>query len=174
MRIASLLGLCALQIPMLAAMEPAGTTPLLLQVGGTYLGPNLREELNTDWGYSVGLSVLIAESALIGVPSTDLNLRVANEGDGQFTSFSAYYAERVLMGGQTWFGFGVGSNYVKLKLDELPGRPSYVDNRWGLAVKGMLGYLITDRVFVEATYHYTGKIGDIDTSSTSLCLGYWF
>ena len=34
------------------------------------------------------------------------------------------------------------------------------------------GYLITDRMFLEATYHYTGKVGGQDTSSTSLCLGY--
>ncbi len=175
MRFAALaLSLSCLITPALRAMEPAGTTPILMQVGGTYLGPDMRESLNTDFGYSFGISTLIAESAIVGIPSADINSRYAPDGEGSLTTFEAYYAERALVTDRTWLGLGVGSNFVRMVLDGRPDRQTASERRWGIGAKAMLGYLITDRLFVEATYHYTGKALDLDTASTSLCLGYWF
>lgn len=156
------------------AAQPSGTTPLLLQVGGTYLSSDLREGLSTDWGYAAGLATLIAESAIIGVPSLDLDVRYAPDGDGSLTTFEATYAERALIGDRHWFGIGIGSNFVRLKLDETPDRKADSERRWDIGGKAMLGYLITDRLFIEGTYHYTRKALDMDTSSATLAVGYWF
>lgn len=156
------------------ALEPAGTTPLLAQVGGTYLNPDLREGLETDWGYSVGLATLLAESGIAGVPSLDIDARYAPDGTGSLTTFEATYSERALVGDRYWLGLGVGSNFVRLKFAATPDRAEKSERRWDLGGKAMFGYLITDRVFIEATYHYTRKAMDVDTSSTTLGLGYWF
>lgn len=156
------------------AAQPAGTTPLLLQVGGDYLGADLRQALETDWGYHAGLATLLAESGLIGVASVDLDFRYAPDGEGSLFSFSACYAERALVGQQFWIGAGFGSNFVRLKLDQTPERAGASDRRWSLGGKAMVGYLLTDRLFIEATYHYTRDALDLDTSSGSISLGYWF
>ncbi len=156
------------------AMEPAGTTPLLLQVGGDYLSTDLRKALATDWGYHAGLATLLADQGMLGVPSLDLDLRYAPDGEGSLFAFESYYAERALVGGQWWIGAGLGSNFVRLRLDETPERPADSERRWSIGGKAMLGYLLTDRVFFEATYHYSGRALDLDTSSVSFSLGYWF
>lgn len=156
------------------AAQPSGTTPILLQVGGTYMNSDLREGLGTDWGYSAGLATLLAESAIIGVPTLDLDVRYAPDGDGSLTTFEATYAERALIGQRHWLGIGIGSNFVRLKLDETAERKATSERRWDVGGKAMLGYLITDRLFIEGTYHYTRKALDMDTSSATLAVGYWF
>jgi opacity protein-like surface antigen len=156
------------------ALEPAGTTPLLAQVGGTYLNPELRTALDTDWGYSVGLATLIAESGIAGVPSLDIDARYVPDGTGSLTTFEATYAERALVGDRYWLGLGVGSNFVRLKLDQTAKRTERSERRWDFGGKAMFGYLLTDRLFIEATYHYTRKALDMDTASTTLGIGYWF
>lgn len=156
------------------AMEPAGSTPLLVQIGGDYLGDDLREALKTDWGYHAGIATLLAETGLLGVPSLDIDVRYAPDGEGSLTSFEACYAERALVGGQYWVGLGFGSNFVRLKLDGNAEREGASERRWGIGGKAMLGYLISDRLFLEATYHYTRDALDLDTASASLSLGYWF
>lgn len=160
--------------PVVCAAQGMGTTPLLLQVGGDYLSDDLRKALETDWGYHGGLATLVTESGVIGVPSLDIDVRYAPDGEGSLTTFEAYYAERTLGSGQYWLGFGLGSNFVRLKLDETDKRASASERRWELGFKGMLGYRLTDRVFFEATYHYTGDALDLDSSSVSASLGYWF
>lgn len=156
------------------ALEPAGTTPLMLQVGGDYLNGDLRTALNTDWGYHAGLDTLIAESGLVGVPSVDIDLRYAPDGEGSLLVIEASYAERALIGGRWWVGAGVGSNFVRLRLDATPKRAADSDRRWSLGGKGMLGYLITDRLFFEATFHYSRQALELNTGSVSASLGYWF
>ncbi|MBN8526806.1 MAG: hypothetical protein J0M02_15850 [Planctomycetes bacterium] len=156
------------------AMEPAGTTPLLVQVGGTYMNPDLREELETDWGYSAGIATLLAESGLMGVPSLDIDCRYAPDGEGSLTTFEATYAERALIGDRHWIGVGIGSNFVRLKLDETPDRKADSERRWDVGGKAMIGYLVSDRLFIEGTYHYTREALDMDTSSATLAIGYWF
>ncbi len=156
------------------AMEPAGTTPLLLQVGGDYLSSDLRKALQTDWGYHVGLATLVAESGMVGIPSLDLDVRYAPDGEGSFFSFEANYCERALVGDRIWLGAGVGSHFIRLKLDRTALRDESYEQHWGIGGKAMLGYLITDRLFVEATYHYTRSTLDLATTSGSLSLGYWF
>ncbi len=156
------------------AAQPAGTTPLLLQVGGDYLGADLRKALETDWGYHAGLATLVAESGMVGVPSVDLDFRYAPDGEGSLFTFSACYTERAMIAPQFWIGAGFGSNFVRLKLDETPERAGASDRRWSLGGKAMAGYLLSDRLFVEATYHYTRDALDLDTSSASISLGYWF
>jgi hypothetical protein len=156
------------------AAQPAGTTPLLLQVGGDYLGADLRQALETDWGYHAGLATLVAESGMVGVPSVDLDFRYAPDGEGSLFTFAATYAERALIGGRYWVGAGFGSNFVRLKLDQTAERGADSERRWTLGGKAMLGYLLTDRMFVEVTYHYTREALDLDTASASVALGYWF
>jgi len=163
--------LCAAQA---AALEPAGTTPLLLQVGGTYLSGDLRESLKTDWGYSAGIATLLAESGIMGVPSLDIDTRYAPDGEGSLLTFEATYAERALVGERYWLGLGIGSNFVRLKLDQTAEREGSSERRWAIGGKAMFGYLLTDRLFIEATYHYTRKVMDLDTASTTLAVGYWF
>lgn len=156
------------------ALEPAGTTPLLVQVGGTYLNADLRKELNTDWGYALGIATLIAESGIAGVPSLDIDVRYAPDGEGSLTTFEATYAERALVGDRYWLGLGFGSNFVRLKFNKTETRPESSERRWDLGGKAMFGYLLTDRVFMEATFHYTREALNMNTASTTLGLGYWF
>jgi hypothetical protein len=63
---------------------------------------------------------------------------------------------------------------VRLKLDQTAERGADSERRWSLGGKAMLGYLLTDRMFVEVTYHYTREALDLDTASASVALGYWF
>lgn len=163
--------LCAAAV---GAAEPSGSTPLLVQIGGDYLSGDLRRELATDWGYRGGLAVLLAESAVVGVPTLDLDVRYAPDGEGSLFSFEASYAERALLGDRMWAGLGLGSNFVRLKLDQTPERAARADRRWSLGGKAMVGYLITDRLFVEATWHYTREVLDLDSNTVSLGLGFWF
>jgi len=160
--------------PVISAAQAMGSTPLLLQVGGDYLSDDLRKALETNWGYHAGLATLLAENGLMGVPSLDLDVRYAPDGDGSLMSFEACYAERSLISGQYWFGLGIGSNFVRLKLDQTPERAESADRRWEIGGKAMIGYLMTDRVFFEATYHYVGDSLGLDASSVSASLGYWF
>jgi hypothetical protein len=156
------------------AAQPAGTTPLLLQAGGDYLGADLRKALSTDWGYHAGLATLVAENGMVGVPSVDVDFRYAPDGEGSLFSFEATYAERALVAQQLWIGAGFGSNFVRLKLDETPERAADSERRWSIGGKAMVGYLLSDRLFVEATYHYSREALDLDTMSVSIDLGYWF
>jgi hypothetical protein len=162
--------LCAVAL----AAEPTGTTPLMLQVGGDYLNSNLRTALNTDWGYHAGLTTLIAESGMFGVPSVDIDVRYAPDGEGSLLAVEANYAERALIGGRYWFGAGLGSNFVRLVLNRTPERAEDSERRWAIGGKAMLGYLVTDRLFIEVTYHYTREALDLNTGSVSGSLGYWF
>jgi hypothetical protein len=156
------------------AAQSTGTTPLMLQVGADYLNSNLRTALATDWGYHAGLTTLVAESGVVGVPSVDIDLRYAPDGEGSLLAVEATYAERALIGGRWWAGIGLGSNFVRLTLDRTEERAEASERRWTLGAKGMLGYLITDRLFVEVTYHYTREALDLNTGSVSGSLGYWF
>ena len=159
--------------PLAWAMEPAGTTPLQLKLGGAYLSDDLRVASGENWGYYAGLSTLIAESGIFGVPSADIDVRSLNTGDAELLSIEVSYAERALVGDRYWLGFGVGSNWTKLGLSPV-GVPAREERRWAIGGKAMIGYLLTNRLFIESTYHYSGKALDLDTSSVSLALGYWF
>lgn len=156
------------------AMEAAGSTPVLLQAGGDYLSGDLREALATDWGYHLGIATFLAEQGLVGISSLEIDVRYAPDGEGSLLAIETGYAERALVGGRVWLGLGFGSNFVRLKLDETRERAADSDRRWSIGVKAMMGYLITDQIFLEATYHYTRKALDLDTSSASISLGYWF
>jgi hypothetical protein len=158
----------------LAAVEPAGSSPLLVQVGGTYLSGDLRQALHTDWGYAAGVAALLAESGFMGVPSLDIDTRYAPDGEGSLLTFEATYAERSLVGERYWLGVGLGSNFVRLKLDKTGDRAAASDSRWTVGGKAMIGYLLSDRLFIEGTYHYTRKIMDMDSSSATVAIGYWF
>lgn len=157
-----------------AAADMQGATPLLATAGGTYLGTDLRKALETDWGVAGGLSAMLGESGVLGLPSLDVNVRYAPDGDGSFLSFESGYAERMLIAQQTWLGFGFGGNFVRLKLDETPLRAAASERRWQVGGKAMLGFLLTDRFFVEGTYHYTREALGLNTSSATIALGYWF
>lgn len=152
-----------------------GGMPVMAQAGGDYLGPELRRALETDWGYRLGIATLLAERGLLGMPSLDLDLRYAPDGEGDFIAGEVAYAERRLVQPRWWLGAGLGSHYLRLKLDERPGeRAAAEERRWGVGGKLMLGYLVTERAFAEVTGHYTERALGIDTWSVSGCLGYWF
>jgi hypothetical protein len=173
----------ALLIPLLAALgsgasaaDVYGGSPMLGQIGGTNLSSDLRQQLGADWGFHAGLATLVAESGVLGMPSLDLDARYAPCPDGDLLSFETYYAERALVGGgRWWLGAGFGANWMKLSLKGVaPLNDDREERKWGLGAKGMIGMLLTNRAFIEATYHYTPRLLDADTTSISVGLGYWF
>jgi hypothetical protein len=172
----------ALLIPLAAVISSTasaadiyGGTPMLGQVGGTYLSSELREPLVTDWGFYAGLATLLGERGAVGMPSLDLDGRYATGTGGELITFESCYSERALVGQRWWLGAGFGANWMSLKLKGLPGKADDRDEqKWGIGGKGMLGMLISNRLFVEGTYHYTPKILETATTTISVGLGYWF
>lgn len=159
----------------LCAADPYGGSPMLGQLGGTYLSPDLRKNLQEDWGFHAGIATLLAEKGVFGMPSADIDARYAPTGDGSLTSIETTYAERSLVGERWWVGAGAGANWMHLIVDDPSLKGGRADERgWSIGGKGMIGMLLTNRTFVEATYHYTPKMLGLNTSSISVGFGYWF
>lgn len=169
-------GLVFLAANLLAA-DPYGKTPMLGQIGGTSLSSDLRDTLDGRWGGYAGLAVLVAEKGLLGMPSLDVDVRFAPGKGGDLTSVESSYAERSLVGDRWWLGAGLGANWMRLSLkgkSQIPVTTDKQESKWGVGGKGMIGMLISNRFFVEGTYHYTPKILGTDTTSVSVGIGYWF
>ncbi|MCS6970590.1 MAG: hypothetical protein RMM29_01920 [Planctomycetota bacterium] len=166
---------CALLLALAASVPAAQGLPFFVQAGGDYLGPELRKALETDWGYRLGLGTLLLERGLVGLPTIDLDGRYAPDGEGTFAAFEVTYAERRQIRQRWWLGLGLGSNFVRLKLAEIPGvRAAAEQRRWDIGGKLMAGYLLSERLFFEITWHYTRRALDLETMSFSGGLGYWF
>lgn len=116
----------------------------------------------------------------MGMPSADLDLRYASSHSSTFTAFATSYAERRKIGDQWWLGFGIGGEYLRVKRAprQDAGAATTTDveesHKWVVSGKGMLGLLITQRFFLEGTYHYSPKVLGVETTSMSIGLGYWF
>lgn len=162
------------------AADPYGTTPVLVQLGATYLSQEMRAALGSDWGIHTGVAAKLDDSGLFGMPSADLDLRYASGNGSSFMAFGTTYAERRLIDEHWWLGMGAGADYIRVQQD-VPANAAKgtaainVDERkWAIGGKAMLGFLITPRFFLEGTYHYSHKVAEIDTTSISIGLGYWF
>ena len=171
----------ALLIPLVCAVSTAaaadvyGRTPMLGQAGGTYLSSELREPLGSKWGFYAGLATLLGESGVLGMPSLDLDGRYVTATGGELIAFESTYCERALVGQRWWLGAGLGANWLSLKLKGLPGpADDREEQKWGIGGKGLMGLLLTDRLFIEGSYHYTPKLLDTATTTISVGLGYWF
>jgi hypothetical protein len=174
MRIASA-ALSLLMASSAMAAQAGPSTPLMGYAGTTYLHENLRISTGRDWGYAAGVAATIAEQGLLGLPSADIDVRYSPGPAGELLAVETSYAERALISERVWIGLGIGANYVKLSLEgsQQPG-DERESHRWAAGGKAMLGYLLSDRLFLEGSFHRTGTLLGIDTSSTSICLGYWF
>lgn len=158
----------------ICAAEP---TPFMAQVGGTYLSNDLREALKENWGFHAGIATCVAESGFMGLPSADIDLRYAAGSSGSLLTVETTYTERAFLSEGWYIGLGIGAHYASLELETVTATGATVTNKehkWAPGGKALIGIQLSDRAFLEATYHRTVSLLDSDTSSISLSIGYWF
>ncbi|MEK7414573.1 MAG: hypothetical protein AAB263_14765 [Planctomycetota bacterium] len=160
----------------ITAAEPSGETPLLVQVGGSYLSAATRVQLEKTWGAYVGVATLLTDTqGFVGWPSADLDARYANGPTTSLLSVTACYTERFISSGERYyFGLGIGGSYNEIGRLASGSNPSRKDKSWGFGGKALFGYLLTNRAFVEASYFQTPELAGIETKSMTVGLGYWF
>jgi hypothetical protein len=152
-----------------------GGTPLVIQAGVSYPAQEMREALDADWGYYAGLDVLITDQrAILGWPSTDIDVRWHKTEAGRMVSIATFYAERARLSDRTQFGFGIGAVYGDVNIPAGPTLPEGAEEKkWGLGAKAMAGYQLTGQLFLEGAFHYTGEVGGLSTNGVTLGLGFW-
>jgi hypothetical protein len=170
----------ALIAPLLIAAGSASALesmhqPLYLEGGLNYLSSAAREATSAH-GIHVGFGYVSDDTALLlqsGFGGVDFDWRHAARDSNRLDTVSVCYSERFYgVAGDLYIGYGVGSAFNRLER-HTPTINS-TDKDWRIALKAMVGYVIGGGLILEAGYHYTGKVGDLQSSGATLDVGLWF
>jgi hypothetical protein len=169
-----------LVVPLLLAAVPAAAMdtphqPLYVEGGISYLNSAARDAIS-DNGIHVGFGYVSNDTALLlqsGFGGVDFDWRHTARDSNRLDTISVCYSERFYgVAGDLYLGYGVGSAINRLER-HTPTINS-TDKDWRLALKAEVGYVVGGGLIIEAGYHYTGKVGDLQSSGATLSAGLWF
>jgi hypothetical protein len=149
--------------------------PLYLEGGLSYLTSAARDATSAH-GIHVGFGYVSDDTALLlqsGFGGVDIDWRHAARDSNRLDTVSVCYSERFYgIAGDLYIGYGVGSAINRLER-HTPTINS-TDKDWRIALKAVVGYVIGGGLILEGGYHYTGKVGNLQSSGATLDVGFWF
>jgi hypothetical protein len=147
---------------------------MIIQGGVSYPGAQVRDELGRELGVYGGLGVMLAEAAMIGMPTSDIDVRWHGAPAGRLVTVSALYVERAGISDNLWLGLGAGAVFQQARFERTAATGDEVEERaWGLGGKVTLGAQFSERFFLEGGWHYTGEVAGVATNGFTLAIGWW-
>ena len=155
--------------PVLAAvsLQPALAADPVVNPWALRAGPSAAtDDTNSTFGFQVGAS------RQLGPGRVDIDFSRESGNGVRARTVGASYVHRFEFGPKFYAGLGVGVYHVSVSRG---GSGTAVDNdKFSLGGKVLLGYNITNRLFVEAGYTKVQSVSGIDASNASIVLGIRF
>jgi hypothetical protein len=139
--------------------------------GVSYFDAEVRR-MTKDIGYYAALGYVDrANSGAFGMSSVDLEYRTSVGRGSRVDSFDICYSERAAISQDgVYMGIGVGSWYHRMR-DNQAGDST---RRWRPGAKGIIGLDLKRDLFMEVSYHYSGKVSGVSTAGFVAALGVRF